>query len=279
MKNILVPFDFSNNALAALELANSIAEKQKAAVTVLYVIVDPFAVNSGLSKNEYKSSAINKFLGSVKKETFNNLKNTLKYFKNKSVRMKPSLMVDASVYKGILKFIATRKTDLVVMGTHGASGIKTKFWGTNTERVFRMTHKPVLILSEEAKNNNFRHIVFASDLEKKSERVLSRAWKFIDSYDAKIDILRINTSADSLRSTYAMGKMRNLTKKYNGEFDFVIKDANSPEDGINEYLIKSKADLLVIGVHRKKGFKRLFTDRISESITRTVKIPVLTIDL
>ncbi len=279
MKNILVPFDFSNHSLAALEVANSIAEKQKANISLLYVILDPFTASSGVSRKEYKSSNINKFLEAVKKETFNNLKNTLKYFENKKVKIKPVVTVNASVYKGILRFIDTRKTDLVIMGTHGASGFKTKFLGTNTERIFRMTSKPVMIVSGDAGNTDFKRIVFATDLEQRSVRVLSRVWKFISSYKAKTEILRINTPSDTLRSSYAIGKMRNITKKFKGEFEFVQKDADSPEAGINDYLIKSKADLLIIGVHRKKGFKRLFTDRVSESITRTVKIPVLTIDL
>ncbi len=187
--------------------------------------------------------------------------------------------MDASVYKGILKFIETKKTGLVVMGTHGVSGMKTKYLGTNSERVFRMTRKPVLIVREEVKKPEFKKIVFATDLEHKARKVINQAWELLKQYDAKIDILRINTNKNSIRSTYAIGQMRNLSKKYNAEFDFVIADAETPEAGISEYCRKSKADLLVIGVHRKKGFKRLFTDRISESITRTSNIPVLTVDI
>jgi len=280
MKNILVPFDFSKTSAYALNLAVSIAEKQKTTINLLYVVIDPFTIkSSGLESREYRSLNIRKFLEAIKKESFLNLKQVIEKVNSKTVKITPYIFVDASVYKGILKFIETKKTGLVVMGTHGVSGMKTKYLGTNSERVFRMTRKPVLIVREEVKKPEFKKIVFATDLEHKARKVINQAWELLKQYDAKIDILRINTNKNSIRSTYAIGQMRNLSKKYNAEFDFVIADAETPEAGISEYCRKSKADLLVIGVHRKKGFKRLFTDRISESITRTSNIPVLTVDI
>ncbi len=280
MKNLLVPFDFSKTSNHALNLALSIAEKQNTTINLLYVVQDPFSVkSSGLGEQEYRNSNIRKFLEAIKKETYANLKHVIKKFNNNKIKITPYVTVNASVYKGILKFIDTKKTGLVVMGTHGISNLKTKYLGTNTERVFRMTKKPVIIVRDAVKQPEFRKIVFATDLEHKARKVINQAWAFLKMYNAKIDILRINTLKDSIRSTYAIGQMRNISKKYNAEFDFVLAEAKTPEEGINEYCVKTKADLLVIGVHRKKGFKRLFTDRISESITRTTDIPVLTIDI
>ncbi|KXK55503.1 MAG: Stress protein UspA-like protein, partial [Chlorobi bacterium OLB5] len=270
MKNLLVPFDFSKTSNHALNLALSIAEKQNTTINLLYVVQDPFSVkSSGLGEQEYRNSNIRKFLEAIKKETYANLKHVIKKFNNNKIKITPYVTVNASVYKGILKFIDTKKTGLVVMGTHGISNLKTKYLGTNTERVFRMTKKPVIIVRDAVKQPEFRKIVFATDLEHKARKVINQAWAFLKMYNAKIDILRINTLKDSIRSTYAIGQMRNISKKYNAEFDFVLAEAKTPEEGINEYCVKTKADLLVIGVHRKKGFKRLFTDRISESITRT----------
>ncbi|HWA05412.1 MAG TPA: universal stress protein [Ignavibacteria bacterium] len=280
MKNILVPFDFSKTAEYALKLALSIAEKQKAKVNLLYVVIDPFTIrSSGLESKEYINLNIRNFLEAIKKESFTKLKQVVEKINNKDVKIAPYIFVDSNVYKGILRFIETKKTGLVVMGTHGVSDLKSKYLGTNTERVFRMTKKPVLIVREEIKQPEFRRIVFATDLEQDSRKVMNQAWELLKQYDAKIDILRINTKKDAIRSTYAIGRMRNLSKKYKSKFDFIITDAETPEAGINEYCKKSRADLLVIGVHRKKGFKRLFTDRISESITRISRIPVLTLDI
>lgn len=281
MKNILVPFDFSKTAGAALNLAIDIASKQKTTVSLLYVIADPFAVKSrsGLNESEYKSSNIRKFLEAVKKDSFANLKTVINNLDNKKVKVLPFVAVNASVYQGILKFLSSKKIGLTVMGTHGASDIKTRFIGTNTERIFRMTKKPVLIVRNKVSAPDFKRIVFATDLSPASHKVLNKAISFAKPYNAKIDILRINTHKDSIRSSYAVGLVRGLTKKYNSDFDFVLHDSNSPEQGISEYCAKVKADLLVIGVHRKKGFKRLFTDRISESIARTADLPILTIDI
>lgn len=280
MKNILVPFDFSKTAEYALNLAVSLAEKQNTNINLLYIVIDPFTIkSSGLKSQDYRSLNIRKFLDAIKKESFSNLKKVIEKLNNKRVKITPYIFVDSNVYKGILNFIDTKKTGLIVMGTHGVSDLKKRYLGTNSERIFRLTQKPVLIVREEVKQYDFRKIVFATDLEHKARKVINQAWEQLKHFNAKIDILRINTPQDSIRSTYAIGQMRNLSKKYNAEFDFIIKDSITPEAGISEYCRKSKADLLVIGVHRKKGFKRLFTDRISESITRTSNIPVLTVDI
>ena len=71
MKNILVPFDFSKTSAYALNLAVSIAEKQKTTINLLYVVIDPFTIkSSGLESREYRSLNIRKFLEAIKKESF-----------------------------------------------------------------------------------------------------------------------------------------------------------------------------------------------------------------
>lgn len=282
MKKILVPFDFSDPATAALELAIDMAKRNKFALSVLYIIPDAFAVQNKSRSTKSSDSGntnVRKFLDGIKAESMLNLKEVLKKYKSPGLKFTPKVEFSASVYQGILKALARQENAFAVMGTHGASNIAERFIGTNTERVFRMTKKPVIIVREKAADYNFKKIVFATNLEVPYKKVFGNAWGFIKSYNADIDILRVNTVKDSIRGSYGIGLMKSLSRGYKGKFDFVLTDAETPEEGINNYCVKSKADLLVMGVHRKKGFKRLFTDRISETISRTVKIPVLTIDI
>ena len=282
MKNILVPFDFSNTSTAALKFAVDIARRNKTSINLLYIIVDPFVPQDNLNiyaDSGFRNTDMKVFLEGIKRVSLANLNDVIKNINARGVKIVPHAELYSSAYKGILAFIGRRKTGLVIMGTHGQKNLKTLILGTNTERVFRMTNKPVLIVRDNIKNLNFKRIVFATDLEPASKKVLNQAWKIIKMYDAKTDILRINSSKDSIRSTYAIGTMRTLTKNYKGNFDFLIKDAGSAIEGISKYCDKVNADLLIIGVHRKKGYKRIFTDRVSEGITRLVKQPILTIDI
>ncbi|MBZ0202090.1 MAG: universal stress protein [Ignavibacteria bacterium] len=281
MKNILVPFDFSKTAMAAFDLALDIAKKHKAKVDILYIIIDPFIDqnNTSSTPEAFNKTDVRRFMERIKAESFANLKNVISRSGCTEVKINPFVEFNSSVYKSILRFIDKKKTGLVVMGTHGSKDIKSKVLGTNTERVFRLTKVPVLIVRNKIQNHNFKKIVFASDLETTSKSVFIQAWNIIKVYDAKIDVLRVNTTKDSIRRTYAVGKMRHLTKKYAGNFDYIIKDSASVEEGIEKYCDKEKAELIVLGVHRKKGFKRIFSDRVSEAITRLAKQPILTIDI
>lgn len=282
MKKILVPFDYSLPSRAALDLAVNMAGRSSSGVNLLYVIPDVFAVQNrsrNVKQTDLSSTNVRKFLDGIRRESLINLKEIIKQYKNSGVKIFPIVELSTSIYQGILRYISKNETSFTIMGTHGASNIKKRFIGTNTERVFRMTKKPVLIVRDKITDFDFSKIVFASNLERSYRKVFSQAWKFIKLYDAKVEILRVNTIKDTMRGSYAIGAMKSLTRNYKADFDFVLVDADTPEEGISRYCDKSKAGLLIIGVHRKKGFKRLFTDRVSESITRTSNLPILTIDI
>src|SRR5690606_39285832 len=54
--------------------------------------------------------------------------------------------------------------DLIVMGSHGASGFKEVFIGSNTEKVVRTSEIPVLVIKNEETHTFFENVVFAIDL-------------------------------------------------------------------------------------------------------------------
>src|SRR5690606_26088805 len=60
--------------------------------------------------------------------------------------------------------IRKRKIDLVVMGTHGTSGIREYVVGSNAEKIVRQSPVPVLAIKEYPRNG-IKNIVFPNDLD------------------------------------------------------------------------------------------------------------------
>jgi nucleotide-binding universal stress UspA family protein len=139
---ILVPTDFSATSDAALEYARTVAERFGASLHLLHVVEDPFA--HGRFNGEM-------YIG----EPFADLRTALMQEGEKQLasRLLPDdrskFRATAEVVFGnglrtITEYAAERGIDLIVMGTHGRTGLVHAVMGSVAERVVRTAPCPVL---------------------------------------------------------------------------------------------------------------------------------------
>ena len=83
--------------------------------------------------------------------------------------------------------------DMIVMGSHGASGFKEMFVGSNAEKVVRTSDIPVLVIKNEHANFTVDNFVFASDFKNDNKETYKQAVDFAEAFDAKIHLLLVNT--------------------------------------------------------------------------------------
>jgi nucleotide-binding universal stress UspA family protein len=146
IKSILVPVDFSKASLKALVYAESLCEQFNATMILLYVI-EPvgaadfmYAFPLTLGEDELRAKA----------------KASVEKFARKN-RVKRSLVEKALVRTGrafheICEAARTLKVDLIVISTHGYSGINHAIMGSVTERVVRHAPCPVLVVRESERD-------------------------------------------------------------------------------------------------------------------------------
>ncbi len=136
---ILVPIDFSAYSKEALQYAIPFARKFKAELILLHVVepaIYPADFNFGQVgipsiEDELRGKAVDELNKLVEKET--------------KRRARSSIMV--RVGKPFIEIITTAKEeniDLIIMATHGHSGIEQILFGSTAERVVRKAHCPVL---------------------------------------------------------------------------------------------------------------------------------------
>jgi nucleotide-binding universal stress UspA family protein len=87
----------------------------------------------------------------------------------------------------------THKVDLIVMGSHGASGLEKLAMGSVAEAVLRHSASPVVILGPKCKlePKPFESIVFATDLDTGSLRPAQYAVAMAEENNAKITLLHV----------------------------------------------------------------------------------------
>lgn len=282
MKKILVPLDFSTRSLSALELAAETALRTKASVTLFHVIADPFIFLS--APNSYLSPVIDTgiqadYIMKLEKSSKENLNKIASKQFLKSLKVSAVTKTGGSIYREILNYAEDNKFDMIVMGTNGAVSIGEIFLGTNAERIIRFTAIPVLVIGMKLKSPVIKNILFASKFDGTAEHVFPFISSFAKLFNAKMHLLRVNSKDDFMPTETAIEKMKSLCKGKKENYEIAVRDAYEIDDGIVKYAAEIKADLIAVGVHRRSGPSRLFTDRIVEGLLRLTGIPVLGVDI
>jgi nucleotide-binding universal stress UspA family protein len=142
IKSILVPLDFSPSSKKALDYAVTFARQFKAKLTILHV-VEPvatldFASSFPLMLEEDKQVAMAK----------NALERTVKAARIPRGTVEKVLVRSGRSFQGIADAARTRKVDLIIISTHGYTGLKHALLGSTTERVVRHATCPVLVVRQ-----------------------------------------------------------------------------------------------------------------------------------
>ena len=139
LKQILVPIDFSNCSLRALDLASTIAQPFGARLTLLHV-VEPAAYQETYLGVTAPLEETNQKLVEAGRERLTALGR-----KRVGSRLRMDMLVRIGrAHSEIPDTASALSADLIVMGTHGYKGLKHILLGSTTERVVRHAACPVL---------------------------------------------------------------------------------------------------------------------------------------
>lgn len=272
MKKIIVPIDFSKHSEYALKAAASLARKNNSEIIVLNMLEmsEIMLTSTGGDQRErtmffYKlaEQQLSTFLN---KEYLENIKITpiIKHFK---------------VFSEVNDVAAKHNADLIVMGSHGANGVKEFVLGSNTERVVRYSNIPVLVVKNELSTTDFKNVVFACDFNDDTIASYSNVIKMFDH--SQINLVYVNLPNDRFKSTpeieesvdkFLMKANGNLKRRNDVHFisDYTI------ENGIRNFSKKIGADLITIPTHGRKGIALFLEGSVGEDIVNHATLPVMT---
>ena len=138
-EHILVPFDFSKPAEAALRYALTFAKQFNATVTLLYVIEPPafsdFEANPLVVDDDAAVEKVKRRLTSVR----------LKLGEN-GARISDVKVLIGKPFHAITSLANWQKMDLIIISTHGRTALKHVLLGSTAEKVVRHAHCPVLVV-------------------------------------------------------------------------------------------------------------------------------------
>lgn len=277
MKKIIIPIDFSPYSENALRTAASIAKKQKSELIVVHMLEFSNALISS-SEAHTQTQAIF-YLKLAEKQ--------LQEFLNKSylegVAVTP-IIKHYKIFSELQDIAKEEDADLIVMGSHGASGMKEFFIGSNTEKVVRSSETPVLVVKGLPIEEEFKEAVFACDFSKEDIIPYQKAKEMLRILHCNLQLLYVNTPLSNFKSTEEQEKLfSDFLKGSEGDISLLsdIKKISdySVEKGILQYAKTSKTDLIIMATHGKTGLDHFFNGSISEDVANHATLPVLTIKI
>ena len=274
MNKIIVPIDFSEHSEYALEAAAIIAQKHDAEIMALHMLEISDAILTHAS-GEQQSKAF--FLLKLAEKRFEDFlhKDYLE-----GIKVSP-IVKHFKVFSEVNDVAKEQNADLIVMGSHGASGVKEFFVGSNTEKVVRHSEIPVLVIKHNPILMDFENVVFACDFSEESVAAYKNAREMFDIIGSKIHLVYVNLPNIGFRSTPEMEKrVGEFMKKANGNLEKMNEVAYvsdySVEQGIINYANVVGADLIAIATHGRTGLAHFFEGSISEDLANHSTLPVMT---
>lgn len=271
MKRILVPTDFSEEAENALHVAAQLARKYDAEIYLLHLLelpltqIDAFSAHSDLPEAMFFMKLAHKrFEEVMDKEWLQGI--TV----HETVEFHQSFtsLVDTCKEKNI---------DMIVMGSHGVSGLKEMFIGSNTEKVVRTSHVPVLVIKKSHDEFDINDLVFASDFKKDNKETYKQAAKLAESFDAKMHLVLVNTPNNFSTTAKAEKMIEDFTAGHHfRNYTVNIYNDESVEQGILNFSKSIDADLIGISTHGRQGIAHFLNGSISEDLVNHANRPVIT---
>ena len=140
---ILVPMDFSSDADAACSYAAALAATFAASLHLLHVVENPLA--AGVWSSEIYTSEI----AGLQINLVRDAEQRLRDYAADKAGVTDTEVRTGHVARVVLEFAKEKAIDLIVMGTHGRTGLAHAVMGSVAERVVRLAPCPVLTLRAE----------------------------------------------------------------------------------------------------------------------------------
>jgi nucleotide-binding universal stress UspA family protein len=272
---ILVPIDYSEQSVIALEQALNLSKVFDSKIHVLNVISEEFSLSKLFDekdKVEFEKRA------SAKLADFINEKNA-EYKIDLSYSQ-----VHGKIYEQVVNSADILNAQFIVMGTAGASSLKKRFIGSNALRVVRESRKPVITIKGKHHHKGCKNIILPLDLTKETKEKVAKSVEFAKRFGSIIRVVSVLMTYDEF-IVNRMTRQLDQVKKYIMEQGVdctaeIVRDTKGGQglaESIIDYSNKSKGDLIMIMTQQEEDFTDYFIGSAAQGIINGSDIPVLSI--
>jgi nucleotide-binding universal stress UspA family protein len=265
---ILVPTDFSKVSMVAAQYAAKLGTLLHARVILLSVIeLEP---DTNVLQNWKKLEA--QMTRSARKN-LDKLLTEVKASIKGDVDITTDLVKGVPIHEVIEEYAVSKKANLIVMGTKGATGLQKIVSGTNTATVIGNSSIPVIAIPAKATLHQLKRIVFATDL-KHLESEIKILSTLANLFHAEILILHIISTKSEVRQDKKTETELVKLAQY-GKIAYHQVRSNDIEGSINSFIADKHADMLTMFTHELDFFEKILGRSVTRKMAFQSRIPLL----
>ncbi|WP_375037814.1 universal stress protein [Acinetobacter sp. RW6] len=141
-QHILVPIDGSETSMIAMKEAIKLGKALNSKITVVQVMaLDPFIADVYV-----KTGQTNELIERTRTYLLDILEQAKQEFTNEGITVETKLLEGFVVHEEIIQAAQDLNVDLIVMGSHGRTGVRKLVLGSVAQKVLGESHIPVLIV-------------------------------------------------------------------------------------------------------------------------------------
>jgi nucleotide-binding universal stress UspA family protein len=283
LKNILFATDFSPASEAALQFAEAVVRRFQSKVYAVHVIEpdESTYVPGGAGQVPFR------MVENWAKEKLEHLDQRLKEFPHEMI------LRHGEIGNVLAEQVKKHQADLLVMGTHGRSGLDRFLLGSVAEEVFRQAVCPVLtvgpkVMADAPREIAFKHVVFATDFSPESLAAAPYAISMAQEFQANLTLLHaVRTPLEPLETPQViisegekhLHRLLPETADLWCKPEFIVRFGD-PARTILAEAKELNADLIVLGVRGAKGAQVAathFAHAVAHEVVSHAPCPVLTV--
>lgn len=280
MKNILVPTDFSEDALNAVTYALELLKDSPCNFYLLHVNDLSGYAYQGLSYAASPEVVVEDAIAAAKKKLHVLLKKVEKLASNRKHHFYP-LYDQGFFIDRIRRHVEERKIDLIVMGTKGTSGALGDVIGSNTGDVITKVKCNTLAVPVNASFGKLVEIAFPTDYNIfYSGRILSAISELLESNQAYMRVMHASKSGNGLTESQLQNKEYledYLNETYEGRNSFHGITNKNVTSAVQCFVESRNIDLLVMVAKNLNFLQQIIFSTKVERISFHTKVPFLVI--
>jgi nucleotide-binding universal stress UspA family protein len=275
IKKILVPTDFSETGLLALEHASFLARLVKADLILLHVLpVSEYHFEipepvMRIENHDEINAIVEQKLAEVADATRTNYGILPK-----------TMSTRGKIANEVMQIAQDEKVDLIVMGTHGAKGFEELLIGSNAHKVVSLAPCPVITVQTHAKKLGFTNIVLPIDRSVHSREKVERAIDLATIYNSKLHILGLLENDDEgeyAKLQVILDQVQHAIEKTGLTFSrHTVKGDHLAAEAL-KFGVTVEADLIIIMTDHESALTGLFMGPLAKQIVNHSRIPVLSL--
>ena len=277
---ILVPIDFSREAIFGLRTALDIAKSVKGTIHLLHVIDEPegtdFHMGGDITENEKSYQENYRYTAELIARQRERLRGVAIKYHNPNVPIEIS--VESGLYKkGLERYLENHNIDIIVMGTTGETSISELFTGNYTEQAMRVAEIPVLAVQKYYSPLRFNKLLLGLDLKEYDHRPVRLIKKVARLLNMKILITHVKQNKDAIVEDVLEYLNKFVQTHDITDCTLIVADKGKVPDRIQQVAREYDADIIATITEGETGIIRLLFGSNTVKIMERTEKPVLAV--